>query len=399
MNNPQLACARLRRTSCSRAYDIAFPLVSVIIPAYNAEVFIEKTLKSVLSQTYKNIEVIVIDDGSEDQTVDLVRKIMQQDQRVILLQQVNSGVAAARNLGIEKAKGEFIAPIDADDLWYAENLEKQMQSLLNSDSSVGLTYAWSLDIDENDFPSGEFRSSTLEGNVYTILLLHYFLANASSTVIRRSVLEKVGYYNENLRIQNAQGCEDWELYLRIAERYKFRVVPEFLIGYRKVSNSMSSDGETMAKSLIEIWKSVFCKYPKIPKTIYRLSLSSFYMYLARQNYYQKSSEKTLVWLYRALKVDCVTPFLRLGLYKMLIKSCYFISIKKLSQVKNLEQFFFKTSKPRRRTKDKSSKSIAKIGFKSWLEKILHQIVLLLFSSPNHWKESEKSDLYLKLLEK
>jgi glycosyltransferase involved in cell wall biosynthesis len=289
MNNTQLA--------------IKFPLVSVIIPAYNAEAFIEKTLNSVLSQTYQNLEVIVIDDGSQDRTVDLVTKFIQQDPRVSLLKQTNSGVAAARNLGIQKAKGELIAPIDADDLWYPENLKKQVQCLWNSDPSVGLTYAWSLDIDENDCPSGEFRSSTLEGNLFTILLVHYFLANASSTVIHRSVFEKVGYYNENLRIQNAQGCEDWELYLRIAECYKFRVVPEFLIGYRKVSNSMSSDGETMAKSLLAVWKGVFCKYPKIPKAIYRLSLSSFYLYLAYQNSLYKRHRKTLYWLTQAFGSD------------------------------------------------------------------------------------------------
>lgn len=387
MKNPQLACAS--------------PLVSVIIPAYNAEAFIEKTLNSVLSQTYKNIEVIVINDGSEDRTVEIVTEILKQDPRVILLQQLNSGVAAARNLGIEKAKGEFIAPIDADDLWYAENLEKQVQCLLNSDSSVGLTYAWSIDIDKNDFPSGEFRCSTIEENVYTILLLHYFLANASSTVIRRSVLEKVGYYNENLRIQKAQGCEDWELYLRIAERYKFRVVPEFLIGYRKLANSMSSDGEVMAKSLLEVWKSVFRKYPKTPKTIYRLSMSSFYMYLARQNSIQKKHKKTLVWLYRALEVDCITPFLRLGLYTMFIKSCYFIILQKISKNNHLDRFFLKAFKPRKVINIQFYKSIPlpKIGMKSWLERILHQIVLLIFSTPNHWRESEKSNFYIKLLEK
>lgn len=391
MNNPQLA--------------IAFPLVSVIIPAYNAEAFIEKTLKSVLSQTYKNLEVIVIDDGCEDRTVEIVREIIQQDSRVILLQQGNSGVAAARNLGIKKAKGELIAPVDADDLWYPENLEKQVQSLLNSDSSVGLTYAWSLDIDENDLPSGEFRSSTIEGNVYTLLLLHYFLANASSTVIRRSVLEKVGYYNESFRSQNAQGCEDWELYLRIAERYKFRVVPEFLIGYRKVSNGMSSDGETMARSLVEIWNTVFRKYPKIPKTLYRLSLSSFYMYLARQNYFQKRYEKTLVWLYRALKVDCLTPFLRLGLYTMMIKSCYFISYKKIFHEHKLANSPLNFSEQNQANSNKPSNSmirkysVAKTKIKSWLERILHKIVPLIFKKPGDWQESRKTNLYLKFLEK
>ena len=87
------------------------PLVSVIIPAYNAEVFIERTLDSVLAQTYKNIEALVIDDGSTDKTHEIVELVAQLDPRVILLKQQNAGVAAVRNLGIEKFHGEYIAPL------------------------------------------------------------------------------------------------------------------------------------------------------------------------------------------------------------------------------------------------------------------------------------------------
>lgn len=107
------------------------PLVSVIIPAYNAESFIEETLKSVLAQTYPAIEVLVIDDGSQDRTPEIVAGMAERDPRVVLVKQSNAGVAAARNLGIDQSKGEFIAPIDADDIWYPENLEKQVQCMLD----------------------------------------------------------------------------------------------------------------------------------------------------------------------------------------------------------------------------------------------------------------------------
>ncbi len=93
------------------------PLVSVIIPAYNAEAFIGETLESVISQTYKNIEVLVVDDGSGDQTSKIVESFAQRDCRIILLQQKNAGVAAARNLGIKESRGEYIAPFDAFDLF------------------------------------------------------------------------------------------------------------------------------------------------------------------------------------------------------------------------------------------------------------------------------------------
>lgn len=169
----------------------SFPLVSVIIPTYNADHYIETTLNSVRSQTYKNIEVIVIDDGSQDQTAEIVRSVAQQDGRIILLQQPNSGVAAARNFGIQKAQGELIAPIDADDIWYPENLEKQLQCFLQAEPSVGLVYGWSVDLDKSGLPTGEFRASRIEGEVYKTLICHNFLGNSSASLIRSDCLEKV----------------------------------------------------------------------------------------------------------------------------------------------------------------------------------------------------------------
>lgn len=106
------------------------PFVSVIIPAYNAEAFIGRTLESVLAQTYENIEVLVVDDGSRDRTAEIVASFAQKDSRVILLKQQNAGVAAARNLAIEKSRGEYIAPLDADDIWYPSKLDKQVQCIL-----------------------------------------------------------------------------------------------------------------------------------------------------------------------------------------------------------------------------------------------------------------------------
>ena len=296
------------------------PLVSVIIPAYNAEKFLSKTLESVLSQTYKNIEVLVIDDGSQDKTAEIVKSIAQKDSRVILLQQQNIGVAAARNLGINNSTGEFIAPIDADDIWYPQNLEKQVQCLLQADSSVGLVYSWSVDINEEDKLTGDFRAANIEGNVFKTLLCHNFLGNASSTVIRRSCVEKIGGYNTQLKAQNAQGCEDWDFYLRIAEYYQFKVVPEFFIGYRKIANTMSGDYQKMAKSHDLMLKEVQPRHPEIPKGLYQLSKSSFYMYLARQSSIYDNHHQTLYWLSQALKADFITPVFRFGLYTLTLKS-------------------------------------------------------------------------------
>ncbi|HAX78648.1 MAG TPA: glycosyl transferase family 2 [Cyanobacteria bacterium UBA11372] len=365
-------------------------LVSVIIPAYNAEKFIERTLKSVLSQTYKNIEVLVVDDGSQDRTGEIVKSIAAQDQRVILLQQSNSGVATARNLAIQKSKGEFIAPIDADDIWYPQNIEKQVQCILKSESSVGLVYSWSVDIDEADSPIGEFRASRIEGEVYTTLLCHDFIANASSVLIRRSCFDKVRGYDRSLKEQNGQGCEDWDLYLRIAEHYHFRVVPEFLVGYRKLANSMSGDYTSMAKSRELIWKSIREKYPNIPAAIYRLSTSSFYMNLARQSSLHGKHKTTLFWIYKSLEKEKITPFLRLGFYILLIKSLLKLMAQPVTGLiwqednawVNFKQKFKSNKQPITIT-DLNNRQL-NTNFKVLAESTLHRLAPMIFGTPKTW---------------
>lgn len=295
------------------------PLISVIVPAYNAEFFIEKTLNSVLSQTYENIEVLVVDDGSQDRTAEIVKIIAQADPRVTLLQQSNAGVAAARNLAIQKSSGEYIAPIDADDIWFPQKLEKQMQVMLEAEPSVGLVYAWSVYIDEEDSLTRICQISMLEGEVYIPLVNGSFLGNASSPLIQCACLESVGGYNSQLREQNAEGCEDWDLYLRVAEHYQFRVVPELLIGYRQVTGSMSFNHRPMKKSFDLVMADIQQRHPEIPTIIYRWSESNFNWYLALRNKQCGNYWDTLFYLYNASRLDFI-PLLRPGFYKTLIES-------------------------------------------------------------------------------
>ena len=307
------------------------------------------------------------------------------------MRQSNAGVAAARNLAIQKSKGEYIAPIDADDIWYPQNLEKQVQGILQGGSSVGLTYVWSLDIDEQDLPTGKFRASTIEGEVYTTLVCHDFLGNASCSLIRRACFEKVGGYNCQLKEQNAQGCEDWDLYIRIAERYEFRVVPEFLVGYRKIFSSMSCDYTSMAKSHYFMLLSVRQRHPEIPIAIYRLSSSSFYMYLARQSSQRGSHRSTLFWLYKALRSDFIMPFLRLGLYTLSVKSLLKLIAQPVtsliwsdhhSWVQFKHQFRFKHQVT---TLSEFKKRQTQAHFKIIAENTLHQLIPIIFGTPKTWR--------------
>ena len=298
------------------------PLVSVIIPAFNAEAFLARTLASVLNQSYGNIEVIVVDDGSDDQTCQIVEAIAVHDSRVTLFKQANGGVASARNAGIQIAKGQFIAPIDADDIWYPEAIEKMMAPFQTQGPDLGVVYAWSLDIDEVDQATGGFHAAQVAGNVFRVLICHNFLGNASSTIIRRSCLDNIGGYDVNLKAQNAQGCEDWDLYIRLAEQYKFQGVPEFLVGYRNMTGSMSGDFAQMARSQNLMLKSIQEKHPNLPGFLYRLSQSSYYLYLAHQCDASQQASQTLNWLKQAIHVDPITPIGRLGFYRLLFKSIY-----------------------------------------------------------------------------
>jgi glycosyltransferase involved in cell wall biosynthesis len=307
-----------------------FPLVSVIIPAYNAEIFIARTLQSVLSQTYQNIEVLVVDDGSKDRTAEIVESFAQKDSRIILLQQTNAGVAAARNLAIEKSRGEYIAPIDADDIWYPQKLEKQVQCMLEAEPSVGLVYAWSTFINEEDVIIGKYTSyyyqniPSIEGYVYPAMMYTNLIGNASVPLIRRSCFEKVGFYNCKLKEQNAQGCEDWDIYLRIAEFYQFRVVPEFLIGYRQVKGSMSKSYQSMAKSYDLVMADSKKRHPEIPIYIYNWSASSFYIYVVNKSRESGDYWSTLIWLCKAIKLD-YSPLLQTWIYR-----CFFVSLMQLT---------------------------------------------------------------------
>ena len=296
------------------------PLVSVIVPAYNAEAFIDQALNSVLSQTYTNIEVLVVDDGSLDQTAEIVKSIAQRDHRVILLQQSNTGVAAARNLAIQKSSGEYIAPIDADDIWYPEKLEKQVQCMLQAEPCVGLVYAWSVFIDEQGLPTG-YSENNQEGEVYTALVYENFVGNASTPLIRHACFERVGYYNCKLKENNGQGLEDWDLYLRIAECYQFLVVREFLIGYRQIIGSMSFNDTSMEKSFYLMMADVWQRHPEIPATIHRKATRNHYFYLVSKSKQCGNHWRSLFWLYKASQADLLV-LIKPMFYKAFIKSFF-----------------------------------------------------------------------------
>ncbi|MFM7602157.1 MAG: glycosyltransferase [Pseudanabaena sp.] len=279
------------------------PLVSVIIPAYNAEKFIAETLESVLSQIYQHIEVVVVDDGSKDETSTIVRQFAARDDRVRLIQQANAGVAAARNCAIQNSQGDFIAPLDADDIWYPLKLDKQVQCLMNSDSNVGLVYCWLAHIDEVGSFTGGSSAGNRQGKVLIDLVYRNFIGNGSVPLIRRSCIEQINGYDKSLRDRDAQGCEDWDITLRVAEYYEFRVVPEILVGYRQTFGSMSSLGKVMEKSYHLTVEYIQKNHPEIPPMIYQWSEAEFYYYLAQGARQNGNQWRALGCIGKAIRLD------------------------------------------------------------------------------------------------
>jgi len=223
-------------------------LVSVVVPAYNSERTIGETLHSVRSQTHQNLEIIVVDDGSTDATAAIVRIHKASDDRIRLIEQNNAGVAAARNAGAEQARGEFLAPIDADDLWDPRKIAKQLEAFARSPPTVGVVYTWFALLDEESRIIHTKHRPDYAGHVLPNLAEFNFVGNGSSPLIRLDAFRQTAGYDPTLKARGGQGCEDWKLYCELAERVEYAFVGEHLTGYRTSPDNMSANVVEMLRS-------------------------------------------------------------------------------------------------------------------------------------------------------
>lgn len=227
------------------------PLISVIIPAYNAATYIERTLHTVLTQTYRQIEIIVVNDGSSDETEAIVLHMAKADARLRVISIPNGGVARARNHGIALSRGGFVAFIDADDLWRADKLEKQLDQLNRHGPDYGAVYTLHYVIDETDRVLRPGDSVVATGYILNRHLVLRLIGNGSTLLVRREALLSTRLFDPTYADDGIGGCEDLDLELQLAEKFKFAAVPERLVGYRVYDGNMSSNRPRMARSLIE----------------------------------------------------------------------------------------------------------------------------------------------------
>ena len=237
----------------SNAMSKGMPKVSVVIAAYNSMRYLPQTLDTVLAQTFQDFEVIIVDDGSDDHIKAWAETLTYP--QVKFFSQANAGSAAARNTALSHATGDYVAFLDADDLWEPRKLETHVQ-VLDDRPEVGLVYSWVATIDEQDRPQGKVCANSELGDVLPRLIEHDIIECGSNPVIRRTCFERVGGFDTSFPY-----AQTWEMWLRIALVYPFSCVQEPLVNYRFHPGNTSKKWQKMEANYHAIIEKVFAIAP------------------------------------------------------------------------------------------------------------------------------------------
>lgn len=211
------------------------PKISVVLPAYNAAAYVDEAVRSILGQTFRDFEFIIIDDGSTDATASILERYAQLDGRIRLHRQENQGMIAALNRGCRSARGQYIARMDADDISLPRRLERQLE-YIERRPQIGILGTWIYNMDQNGSVKSVWRPPT---NPKVLAWTHFFGVCVShhTVLMRREVLEKLDFYRPD-----AVHCEDVDLWLRASSITEFGNVPEVLSKYRVWNGSTHQIG-------------------------------------------------------------------------------------------------------------------------------------------------------------
>lgn len=241
-------------------------LVSVIIPSFNNGTYIKTAIESVLCQTYKNIEILVIDDGSTDNTEETLKKFLDNN-KIIYIKKENGGPASARNMGIELSKGEYVAFLDSDDVWVKTKLEKQIYAIENSDAVIVHTQRFYI----HDNVQIEKSENITIGKSLRDLLKNNYIVN-SSVLIKKDIIKKYLFDDK----PEMFAVEDYALWLNLKSlEYKFAFIDESLTGYRIHQYQISNKA---LKNIIRLYLNVFI-HGLIGKVTLYSRFTALYMYL------------------------------------------------------------------------------------------------------------------------
>jgi glycosyltransferase involved in cell wall biosynthesis len=249
MQPSQPEVAALRPGSAGTAGE----LVSVIIPAYNMARFLPQAVESVLAQSYGNLEIQIIDDGSKDDTPEVVRQ-WQSNPRVRVHRQANGGLSHARNQGVALTRGSFVALLDADDIWLPQKLALQMP-LFRGRPELGVVYSDYVRMDEEGKPLPNGPTRMHRGSISGPLLIENFVP-ASTAVVRRGCFERCGGFDVALRTG-----EDYEMWLRLSAHFQFDFIAEPTMRYRTGGWQMSTDYRGRYETAIRVMQGFLDKNP------------------------------------------------------------------------------------------------------------------------------------------
>jgi glycosyltransferase involved in cell wall biosynthesis len=222
--------------------------VTVIVPVYNGQDFIERTIRSAAAQDYPRIEILVVDDGSTDSTASILDRLARELPRVRYVTIPNGGVANARNYGTELAETDYVAYLDGDDLWHPSKITRQVEALSRhgDDESWAACYALFRRIDGDDRLIANGAVHLARGDILADHLRVNHVGNGSSLLVRRRAALDVGGFDPAYAARGIGGCEDFDFQLRLLKKYKMEVVPEYLVGYRFHESCMSRNHRAMA---------------------------------------------------------------------------------------------------------------------------------------------------------
>ena len=283
-------------------------LVSVIIPAYNIDKYLAETLDSVLAQTYSHFEVMIVNDGSTDRTLEIAQEYAAKDDRIRVISQANQGVSLTRNNGIRETTGELIAFLDSDDRWHPDKLNAHVShfQFFGQDAkstevkSLGMSFAKVAFITSDGSYTRQYSNSKLTNLKPEDFYIENLAITPSNVVIRRSVLDHVGYF-----APQPIGLEDQELFVRIAwSGTSVEGLDIILTEYRIVENSVSADLHRMERNWKLLNHCIEIYAPSLIKHHYGRAYAYFLRYLARRGIrIQAKPQETQEFIWRAIHQD------------------------------------------------------------------------------------------------
>ncbi|MGF1496384.1 MAG: glycosyltransferase family 2 protein [Elainellaceae cyanobacterium] len=271
------------------------PKVSVVIPAYNAMPYLPQTVDSVLQQSFTDFEVLIVDDGSSDNTANWVAQIT--DPRVRLICQSNQGAGAARNTGVKNAQGDYIAFLDADDFWEPTKLAKQVQRL-DQQPKVGLVHTWITLANPDGSLSDRTMQTNGEGHIWNQVVVYNPLKCGSTAMVRRQCFEELGYFDQSLKYS-----EDWDMWIRIARKYAFSVIHEPLTNYRIHPFNKSKNYEGQLQCFRQIIDKAFESPPPEYRHLKNCSYARAHLHAAWRAFASDAHERSHTLLNQAIGYD------------------------------------------------------------------------------------------------